>query len=435
MTICVPDMGSDNGWYNVLPPVPSQKVSKNLKADWVVLGAGVTGLATVRRLAQHFPESRILLVEAEHVGSGNSGRNSGFVLHCWFMGKHGYGQDRQILDREVRLNAHGANRLRQLVSDHNIQCQWHEFGMLWAGAGKLGDQGVIDRVRDFEYLDQDSRLLDSSEMKRITGTHFYSSGVLAKGTALMQPALLCRGLMNALPMNVEVYEETPVTRIHGNNPVCLTTPDGTIETGGLVMCTNAFSPDLGFGRNRIVAGSTYASLTRCLTEAEVQQVGEDGPWGVLPGVMGGSTVRLTSDNRILMRNGFSHLPNKRFRPETLSEMRAQHYESIRKRWPELEHVEIANTWGGVIGGTRNRGHIFGKLREGIWGSIACNGANISRGTTAGELLADLIAGVDSDLLKDQLAIPKPSWLPPEPILSFFVRQRRKKMSTAGLAER
>ncbi len=40
------------GWYNVLPPPePARRIAGDETADWVVLGAGITGLAAARRLA------------------------------------------------------------------------------------------------------------------------------------------------------------------------------------------------------------------------------------------------------------------------------------------------------------------------------------------------------------------------------------------------
>ena len=69
------------GWYAALPePRPCKRLHGVQKADHVVIGAGFAGLAAARRLAEHLPQSRILLVDAQRVGYGASGRNSGFVI-------------------------------------------------------------------------------------------------------------------------------------------------------------------------------------------------------------------------------------------------------------------------------------------------------------------------------------------------------------------
>ena len=69
------------GWYRALPePAPARRISGDTHADWVVLGAGFTGLAAARRLAELRPDDRILLIDAQRVGYGPAGRNAGFIL-------------------------------------------------------------------------------------------------------------------------------------------------------------------------------------------------------------------------------------------------------------------------------------------------------------------------------------------------------------------
>jgi len=83
----LPNNAATNGWYNVLPnPAPVRQLSGTIRVPYVVLGAGVTGLSAARQLATHLPEEQIVLIEAERVGSGTSGRNSGFVLDSFFHG-------------------------------------------------------------------------------------------------------------------------------------------------------------------------------------------------------------------------------------------------------------------------------------------------------------------------------------------------------------
>ncbi|GIT19741.1 MAG: hypothetical protein CM1200mP39_25470 [Dehalococcoidia bacterium] len=72
-------------------------------------------------------------------------------------------------------------------------------------------------------------------------------------------------------------------------------------------------------------------------------------------------------------------------------------ESIKKRWPKLQDFEmglgIEHTWGGVLGVTRNTGHVFGQPRKRDLGLDWCNGANVGPpGTMSGALIADMIVG-------------------------------------------
>ncbi len=63
------DMRHAPGWYAVLPrPAPANRLKGQQVADWVVVGAGVTGLAAARRLAELAPEARIVLLDEYRVG-------------------------------------------------------------------------------------------------------------------------------------------------------------------------------------------------------------------------------------------------------------------------------------------------------------------------------------------------------------------------------
>ena len=205
------------------------------------------------------------------------------------------------------------------------------------------------------------------------------------------------------------------------------------------MCTNVFSPALGFSKSDMVPVVAYASLTRPMTVLEQAEIrGDANGFGLLPAAHGGSTVRRTPDGRILMRNSFGYGPGDTSNSEMLARARANHIESIKKRWPKFQdfemELEIEHTWGGVLGVTRNAGHAFGQIEKGIWGSIACNGANVARGTMSGALIADMMVGNTSDLLSDQQSVPRPKWLPPDPFRKMVARQRMKKMDKAS-AER
>ena len=75
------------GWYAALPESPpARTLSGQQLVDYAIIGAGFAGLAAARRLACHEPEARILLVDAQRVGEGASGRNSGFVIDLPHLG-------------------------------------------------------------------------------------------------------------------------------------------------------------------------------------------------------------------------------------------------------------------------------------------------------------------------------------------------------------
>jgi glycine/D-amino acid oxidase-like deaminating enzyme len=68
-------------WINDLYPRSNIKtVNANINCDWLIVGAGYTGLSAARKLAQIHPNQTIILVDAQLAGEGASGRNSGYLV-------------------------------------------------------------------------------------------------------------------------------------------------------------------------------------------------------------------------------------------------------------------------------------------------------------------------------------------------------------------
>ncbi len=75
----------EGGWKSTLPTSPSALVlERALKVKFAVLGAGFTGLACARRLAELYPDEKVAVLESARTGDGNSGRNSEFLIDTAF---------------------------------------------------------------------------------------------------------------------------------------------------------------------------------------------------------------------------------------------------------------------------------------------------------------------------------------------------------------
>jgi glycine/D-amino acid oxidase-like deaminating enzyme len=407
------------GWYDTLPePEPALRIRGRERADWVVLGAGITGLAAARRLAEHLPQARILLVEAQRVGVGASGRNSGFLTD---IGHHETGLGPETHRRQIHIAHAGIERVRELVDAHDIQCDWSECGRLHGAAGDAGMRALDRLLCQLEVLEEPYEDLNARQLAEITGTAYYRAGARLPGSVLVQPAALVRGLARALPANVALFEESPVGAIQAGDTLRLQCAGGSIEGPKLLLTTNAFTTALGFLRQRMFPLSVFASLTRVLTEQEQAALGGDREWGLVPEVAIGSTIRRTPDQRILIRNSAWYAPGGRFPSEWTERSRGAHQESLRLRFPDLPHVDLEYTWGGLVAISLNGAPFFGCLTPNIFGAAIFNGVGMAMGSALGMLLADLAVGADSDLLRDARALPRPSWLPPPPLLGLALR--------------
>jgi glycine/D-amino acid oxidase-like deaminating enzyme len=420
------------GWYAQLPePAPARRLNGDQRADWVVVGAGYTGLAAARRLAEQRPGERILLLEALRVGLGASGRNSGFAIDI----PHSVNGATQDSHRLYRLCRAGVALLRDAVEAGQIDCQWSERGKLHCALADTGLRELDALCAELDHLGAPYERLDGAALAARIGTPYYRAAVHTPGTALMQPAALVRGLAASLPATVELYEETPVRAIEPGRPVRLATPNATITAERVLLTTNHPMMALAGLDKRLFPVSTFASLTRTLTVAEQAALGGETDWGVIPGQHMGTTLRYTRDRRLLIRNIFRYTPNFLAGEAAWRRIEAQHRRSFEARFPMLGAVPFEQNWGGALSMAQNGNGFFGPAGEGVLASLGCNGVGVGKGTIFGAMLADYAVGASSDLLDDMLALPGPSRLPPRAILNFavpFVINRRQRVAGGDL---
>ena len=68
-------------WVNDLNPRSNIKIlQKNEDCEWLIIGAGFTGLSAARKLGQLYPKQKIFIVDAQLAGEGASSRNSGYLV-------------------------------------------------------------------------------------------------------------------------------------------------------------------------------------------------------------------------------------------------------------------------------------------------------------------------------------------------------------------
>lgn len=414
----LPEMNGNNAWYELTPYkhlIESKKIVGVCKYDFVIVGAGFTGVSVARRLAELNPEKTIALVDAMKVGQGASGRNSGFMLEVPAAIKQkGFDLDRD--SQLLKINRNTIQQLHSLMKLHGIEADWNESGKYLAAAKEENSESLDGYADTLKQLGVPHDILNQTQLKKKMGTDFYKKAVYTRGDVLVDPASLIIGLANSLPENVHVFQENPVESISYETVKKLKFEFGVIETERLVMATNAFSKSFGIGSTRLAPMFTYASVTRVLTKAELKNFKKIKPYGLTPAHAAGSTVRFTSDNRILVRNSIDVTAQSK--GENLNKARESHRQSLINRFPSLEYVPFEFSWGGLICITLNGKPFFSEVHPGVFSAAGMNGTGIVKGTFLGYYLADHMMGVRSPELEFIQQYSEPSWMPPEPFASI-----------------
>jgi glycine/D-amino acid oxidase-like deaminating enzyme len=418
----VPQDDDRCGWLDGLSqPPPGIPLRGAQRADFVVIGAGFTGLAAARRLAEVAPGSRVILLEAQRAGYGASGRSSGFVVeHAGFVAAMKPAEAARFLT----LSRLGIAALKTQVETHRIACDWDERGWVHGARGRRGLAALEGLTGWLEDLGAAFQALGPGDLEAITGSGFYRAGVRLPGSVLVHSGALVCGLAAHLPSAVELFEGSPVLEMrHRKASWSVSTPLGEVTAPRLLLAVNGALPAFGVLRRRLFPLYTFGSLTAPLTEREQASLGDESEWGLLAQDPMGTSVRRTRDQRLLIRNTVWYSPRLRVPPQRLDQAREEHRQLLRARFPQLSQVSFPHTWAGLMGMAGNLRHYFGCLGEGLYAAGGYHGAGIAFGTIAGALLADLAAGKESPELAQMLALPGPRWIPPEPFLGWGVRLR------------
>ncbi len=423
-----PSYQSECGWNALLPKREHVEVLANdTRCDVAIIGAGYTGLSAARQWARHAPDDQVLVLDSSEIGEGNPGRNSGFLLEI-ALANDANAKQLERMKNCNRLIAETMQEIRDVVQSSGIDCDLQRSGTYRAAAGTTGEM-ALDQYRAFlEAAELPFQALNRDQLEQKLGTRFYRRGLYSPHCYLAQPAALIRGLAKKLPPSVTVYERTPVTQMAQIDDCwILTTPQGSVRAGKVILANNAFCKGLGTGRSRVVAMYTYAALTGRLPDELLASLGSDKCWGVLPAHRLGSTLRRTSDGRLLVRSFYGY--EREADNQLIARMLG---DNLLRRFPQLGKVKFEHVWSGATGFTFNGAPIWGEAGPRLFVSAGCNGGGVVKGTLFGRVLVDKMFGLpvpDMNQLFGQA-----SWMPPEPLRRIGFHAVAALERRRGLAE-
>jgi glycine/D-amino acid oxidase-like deaminating enzyme len=414
-----PQDDSTNGWMRIIAPrTPRPPLEGDISADLLVIGAGYAGLSAAWTYARQRPNDRVVVLDAQTVGEGASGRNSGFVLGLKNATDGNEVTDSETLRRLHRISQAAIRFLDEIVTTHQIRCDWRHDGMYIAARGPEGLRRIGILQREFARIGEPCRVLDCNQAERETGTAHYRGMLFSPNCILMQPARLIHGLADHLPQNVTLCERSRVTHIDYGQKVTVRTEAGSVTASKAVLAVNGFAPEFGQFEKRIFPVRLFASLTRPLTESERKALPAKS-WGILPAFDTSSpSLRYTEDHRILVRAGIDF--GLRHDPVVARQqaVRRHHERLFRDRFPMLQDVTFEYTWAGFICCSRNRAHGLAQVADNVFTAVCENGPGATKSVVSGIAAGDMAAGVHNSLGDDLKAFGTPGRLPQESLLAI-----------------
>ena len=396
----------------------------NLNSEWLIIGAGYTGLSAARKLGHLYPNQKIIIVDAQLAGEGASSRNSGYLVDTTL--NDGFTSNKELENYKKKADIYklGIDAVKKFIKEYQVDCDWNECGKYFASSQLEDKKNLENFSNTLSKLGFENDLLFKEDLSKKLGTNFYNVALRTKGGILLHPGKLVRAMIDTLPNNVILYENSPLLNWKKiNGLINCDFKNCSIKTKKIIFATNGFLKSLGIKTNYNFPITLTASMTRPLTDKEFESIGQPKEWGVLPVRPMGATIRMTKDRRILIRNTAEvHNPYRMVQSD-LDKRSINQKIGIKKRFPQLSDNIIQLTWSGIVSRTRNSSQIFEKIDENVFVAGCYNGSGIGVGTLFGEQIAIKASNENSDEINIIESRSKPTWLPPQPFLNIGVKTR------------
>ena len=358
-----------------------------VKADVCVIGGGFSGVATALTMAER--GRSVVLLEANRIGWGASGRNGGQMIGG-ISGeaaiKRQLGAAGAKLVRDIRYRGHEIIEGR--IAKYGISCDlkhgWMEVAARPSHMRAIRAH-VAERIKDGD--GDHLEIVEPQNMPRVLGTTAYHGGVIDPRSGHLHGLNLCLGEARAaVNLGVRIFEETPAVALEGGAKPWVKTERGRVEAETVVIGGEIFD---NFDQPRLkglmLPTGSYIIATEPLSDAVVAAINPQD-LAVADSNVVVDYFRLSADRRMLF-GGRCNYSNRD--PTDIGA-------SIQPRmigiFPQLADAKIDFAWGGRIAIIVDRVPAVGRLAPNLYFLQGYCGHGVNASHIAAEIVSDAICG-------------------------------------------
>ena len=362
-----------------------------LTADVVVVGAGFAGLSSAIELALR--GYSVVVLEADRVCSGASGRNGGQAIVGFASGQAPFeqqlGRDQARLAWDMSIAA--VDLIDERIARFQIDCD-RVHGYLYVADSPRKARAL---EADVQALAQDygfaTDFVTGEAVQQHIQSPLYCAAAYENKSGHLHPLKYGLGLARAAQsLGVKIYEYSPVIGLKRGARVTATTAKGSVTAQFGVLAGNCtldeygplVAPDI---TPRIMPVGTYMIATQALDPALCQQL--------IPGNASACDnnfildyFRFSADHRMLFGGRVSYTTRT---PSNLQAVMSQRMGDV---FPALRGVPIEFVWGGFVDISMNRAPDFGRLGDNLYYLQGFSGHGVALTGLAGSLVAQAVAG-------------------------------------------
>ena len=376
-------------------PVPTYpRLTADTVCDVAVVGGGLAGLSAAIELRQRGFD--VVLLEAQQVGFGASGRNGGQAIH-------GLACEQDVIESQLGLDEakrvwaltlEALDLLRKRIRDHAIDCDWQSGYLGLATSVRKGRALAAWAERMESVYGYSLQRIAAADIGNWIASPRFHSGIHDQNSGHLNPLKYTRGLARAAAAaGVRIFEHSPaLALLQGERPV-LRTCSGQVTAERVLLAGNVYLHDLvPTLAQRIMPVGTYMACSEALSPALCASLIPSRA-AVCDTNFVLDYFRTTPDHRLLYGGRVSY---SSVTPARLAD-------SMRQRlvhtFPQLAQVKVECAWGGFVDITMNRAPDFGRLpavtrgrAQNVYYLQGFSGHGLALTGLAGRLVAEAMAG-------------------------------------------
>jgi gamma-glutamylputrescine oxidase len=361
----------------------------DVDVDVCVVGAGLAGLTTAHELARR--GWSVAVLEARRIAWNASGRNTGFVLP-------GFAESMDVVVRRVGLDhARQLWRLSEMGLDY-VRRTIEETGM--PGVDPISGWLKVSKT---DQADHDLALVrligqdlggeiegwPTERVREVLRSQAYFHAVHYPTAFHIHPLNYALGLAAAAEAaGARIYEETQVLSVDtAGVRKRVNTTSGRVRADHIVLAGNVH---LGAAMPRI-AGTLLPIWTYVVTTAPLgprlnEAIAYRG--AISDTDLADNHYRIVGGDRLMWSGGMNTWERN---PQRLV---ARLKGDIRRVYPQLGEVEVAQAWNGVLGNALHRMPQIGELSPRVWLASGFGGHGLNTTAMAGNMIARAITEGD-----------------------------------------
>lgn len=382
-------------WYaaETEAPGPYPALDGEVRADVAVVGGGFTGLSAALHLAR--AGARVVVLEAQRVGWGASGRNGGQVAP-------GLNMHQDVLEAKLgrsaaegywRIGREAVALVRGLARELAPDAGWVDgvYQACWRD-GEVAEAARYAAFLRREYGHDTLETLDAAGSRRFVATQAYRGGVVDWSAGHIQPLAYAFGLARgAVAAGAVLHEGAEVLRIapgdRGGQVV--ETATGRVRCAQVILGCNGYMAGLAPRiERRIMPINNYVVATEPLGARARQIMPINAAVADTKFVI--NYFRLCHDGRLIFGGGESY--GYRFPADIAAKVRRP----LERIFPQLAGVGISHAWGGTLAITARRVPLFARPAPGVLSASGYSGHGVALASMAGKIMADAVGGASAD---------------------------------------